>query len=75
MAAAIHTALPNWSQRLIFELDVADRRADSLAKTLSAEQLNWRPKPEVWSVGQCPQHLCLSNEVYLPAISTSLEGR
>jgi hypothetical protein len=75
MAAAIHTALPNWSQRLICELDVADQRADSLAKTLSAEQLNWRPRPDVWSVGQCLQHLWLSNEVYLPAISTSLKGR
>ena len=75
MAAAIHTALPTWSQRLIFELDVADRRADSLTKTLSAQQLNWRPRPDVWSVGQCLQHLCVFNEVYLPAISTSLEGR
>ena len=75
MAAAINTALPSWSQRLIFELDVADRRADSLAKTLTAEQLNWRPRPDVWSVGQCLKHLCLFNQVYLPAISSSLEGR
>jgi hypothetical protein len=75
MAAAIHTALPSWSQRLIFELDVADRRADSVAKTLTAEQLNSRPRLDVWNVGQCLQHLCLFNEVYLRAISTSLEGR
>jgi hypothetical protein len=75
MAAATHTALPSWSQRLISELDAADRRAESLAKTLTSEQLNWRPKPDVWSVGQCLQHLCLFNEGYLPAISTSLEGR
>ena len=75
MAAATHTALPSWSQRLISELDAADRRAESLAKTLTSEQLNWRPKPDVWSVGQCLQHLWLSNEVYLPAISTSLKGR
>jgi hypothetical protein len=75
MAAAIHTALPNWSQRLIFELDIADQRADSLAKALSAEQLNWRPRPDVWSVGQCLQHLFVFNKVYLPAISVSLEGR
>ena len=75
MAAAIHTALPSWSQRLISELDVADRRADSLVKTLTTEQLTWRPRPDVWSVGQCLKHLCLFNQVYLPAISSSLEGR
>ncbi len=75
MAAATHTALPSWSQRLISELDAADRRAERLAKALTPEQLNWRPRPDAWSVGQCLQHLYVANEVYLPAISTSLEGR
>jgi len=42
---------------------------------LSPEQLNWRPRPEAWSVGQCLEHLHLANEVYLPAISIALEGR
>jgi hypothetical protein len=26
-------------------------------------------------VGQCLEHLCIANEVYLPAISVALEGR
>jgi len=68
-------ALPGWSQRLISELDAADRRAERLAKPLTSEQLNWRPRPDAWSVGQCLQHLCVANEVYLPAISNSLAGR
>jgi hypothetical protein len=66
---------PAWAQRLISELAAADRRAECVAKGLSAEQLNWRPKPDTWSVGQCLEHLHRANEVYLPAISIALEGR
>jgi hypothetical protein len=67
--------LPAWSRRLIFELEAADRRAESVAKELNAEQLNWKPRPDAWSVGQCLEHLRITNEVYLPAISLALEGR
>ena len=75
MATPTPATSPSWSQRLISELDAADRRAERLAKGLTLEQLNWRPRPDAWSVGQCLQHLRIVNEVYLPAISTSLEGR
>lgn len=67
--------LPNWSLRLISELDAADRRAESVAKGLNPVQLNWRPRSDAWSVGQCLDHLRIANEVYLPAISAALEGR
>ncbi len=75
MAAATRNALPGWAQRLISELDAADRRAERLAKGLTPEQLNWKPRPDAWSVGQCLEHLYIANQVYLPAISNSLEGR
>jgi hypothetical protein len=75
VAAATHTALPNWAQRLISELDTADRRAECLAKALTPEQLNWQPQPGAWSVGQCLEHLYLGNEIYLPAISAALRGQ
>jgi len=45
-----------------------------VAKGLSPEQLNWRPAPDSWSVGQCLAHLHITNEVDLPAISIALEG-
>jgi hypothetical protein len=64
--------LPAWSVRLIAELDVADQRAKALAMGLSSEQLNWQPQPGAWSVGQCLEHLCAANEIYLPAMSSSL---
>jgi hypothetical protein len=75
MATASQDALTDWSRRLIAELDASDRRAERLAKTLSLEQLNWRPRPDAWSVGQCLQHLLITNDVYLPAIAASLEAQ
>jgi hypothetical protein len=56
-------------------LDAADVRAESVAKGLRPEQLNWHPQHESWSVGQCLEHLYLANEVYLPAIAAALERR
>jgi hypothetical protein len=66
---------PAWSLRLISELQTADVGAESLAKGLRPEQLNWQPGPGEWSVGQCLEHLYIANKVYLPAISAALEGR
>jgi len=74
MATASQDAPAAWSRRLTSELDASDRRAERLAKMLSLEQLNWRPRPDAWSIGQCLQHLFITNEVYLPAIAASLEG-
>ncbi len=75
MAAAADSKRPPWSRRLISELEAADRRAERLARGLNREQLNWRPTPGTWSVGQCLEHLVLANEVYLSPISTSLDGQ
>ena len=65
---------PPWCLRLISELNAADERATALAKTLTPRQLNWTPSPGVWSVGQCLEHLYVSNEVYCEPISNSLVG-
>jgi hypothetical protein len=63
-----------WSARVIAELETSDRRAFELAGDLSAAQLNWKPSPDRWSVGQCLQHLLAGNEFYLPAIAAALDG-
>jgi DinB family protein len=67
-------SLPEWCVRITSELDAADARARALTKGLSLAQLNWKPRPDVWSVGQCLEHLCLSNEVYVRPIAESLGG-
>ena len=66
--------LPAWCQRVISELHASDARAIALVKPLTPEQLNWKPAPETWSVGQCIEHLALSNEVYLGPIADALAG-
>ena len=68
-------AHPAWSMRLAFELSGNDQTAQALVAGLNAEQLNWQPMPGSWSVGQCLEHLCITNEAYLPAISAALEAK
>ena len=75
MAPPISTGLPAWPVRLLAELDAADEKANELVRGLNPEQLNWHPGPGAWSVGQCLEHLCITNEVYLPEISSSLAGQ
>ena len=75
MSTPVDSSSPAWPQRLISDLTAADRRAERVAKGLSPEQLNWRPAPDSWSVGQCLEHLHISNEVVLQSISSALEGR
>ena len=65
---------PAWVGRLLAELDAADLRAIALAQSLTLNQLNWKPAPGVWSVGQCLEHLAVSNEVYGAAIAEALPG-
>ena len=42
--------------------------------TLSAEQLNWKPSENVWSVGQCFDHLITTNELYIKEIQKVADG-
>jgi hypothetical protein len=66
---------PLWPERLIHELEAHDQRAVAVARGLGADELNWQPATDVWSVGQCLQHLCVTTEVYLPALAAALKGR
>jgi len=69
------TGLPAWSLRLVSELEAADLRAKSIAGTLRPEQVNWQPQPGAWSIGQCLDHLAITNEVYSSAMSNALQER
>jgi hypothetical protein len=62
-----------WPDRIIARLDEADHRAHALADNLRIEQLNWRPSPDEWSIGQCLEHLLVFNHLYMAAISRALD--
>ena len=66
---------PAWSVRLASELSANDQTAQTLIAGLTEEHLSWQPTPGSWSVGQCLEHLCLTNEAYLQAISAALQGK
>lgn len=42
---------------------------------LSLEQLNWKPSPESWSIGQCLDHLLVSNCSYFPQLRKIAEDK
>lgn len=50
--------------RVIDELGNISDDARSKFGGLTAEQLNWKPAPAAWSIGQCLEHLIKSNELY-----------
>ena len=41
---------------------------------LTEEQVNWKPAPESWSVGQCLDHLIRSNEEFFPELESLAAG-
>lgn len=41
---------------------------------LSVAQINWKPSAESWSVGQCFEHLIITNSLYFPAVQKVIDG-
>ncbi len=41
---------------------------------LSAEQVNWKPRADSWSVGQCLDHLIKSNKAFDPQFQAFAKG-
>lgn len=42
---------------------------------LSEEQFNWKSNPETWSVGQCIDHLVVTNRKEVPILKAALGGQ
>ena len=62
--------LPN----LIEELKAISTEAQKTFGNLSAEQINWRPSAEGWSVGQCFEHLIKTNRLFSPELERIAQG-
>lgn len=65
---------PLWVARILASLADADARATAVAHALTVAQLNWRAQPASWSIGQCLDHLRVSNQVYCDAMAPALQG-
>lgn len=60
---------------LVEELNAVAAEAGRTFGGLSAAQLNWKPAPERWSVGQCLEHLIKTNHFFFPALEEVGRGR
>ena len=41
---------------------------------ISPEQLNWKPSPNAWSIGQCLEHLLISDSTYFMDLEKITRG-
>jgi hypothetical protein len=56
----------------IFQLAEIQQRAQSVLGDLSEDQLNWKPAPARWSVGECVLHMLETNVGYSRAIEEKM---
>ncbi len=52
----------------IDEITEIGQRVELTFSHLSAEQINWKPSAEGWSVGQCFEHLIKANSLFFPEL-------
>jgi DinB superfamily len=58
----------------ISELEQISANAQQIFGNLSAEQLNWKPNAESWSVAQCFEHLIIINSKYFTDLDCIING-
>ncbi len=56
------------------QIDVLTREFKESFGMLTIEQLNWRPIPNTWSIGQNIDHLIVINSTYYPIIQAIRTG-
>ena len=59
---------------VISELDRVSEDVRNSFGDLTNEQINWKPAPESWSVGQCLDHLIKSNEAFFAELDKITAG-
>ena len=60
--------------KLINEAGKITKNVETVFGNLSFEQLNWKPNAKDWSIGQCFEHLIVTNNLYFPAIQKVIDG-
>lgn len=62
-------------QKMLQRGKEADDKVRSLFADLSLNQLNWKPAPENWSIGECLDHLIIADCLYFPALKKIAESK
>jgi hypothetical protein len=61
-------------EELLHEVNLITKKVQVEFGRLSAGQLNWKPAPDQWSIGQCLDHLITSNRQYFPMLESIAQG-
>ena len=61
-------------ERLLYQEKVILQEAEGLYHGLSDDQINWQPRPGSWSIGQCLEHLNISNQRLIGKIESALNA-
>ena len=59
---------------LTAKIEDASKQVSGLLSTLTDKQLNWKPSSEKWSVGECIEHLVVTNRLYFPILEKVSAG-
>jgi hypothetical protein len=59
---------------IISELEKISESAQKTFGNLRSEQINFKPSAESWSVGQCFEHLKITNSAFFPKLESIIKG-
>ena len=72
MKAVDYVSLP-WAE-VLDEADAIAADANTLFGHVNAQQINWKPSADRWSVAQCLEHLIAINREYYPQFDQMIKG-
>ncbi len=61
-------------ENLVQSLENSSRQVQETFSKLSEAQLNWKPAPDKWGVGECLEHIVQSNKQYFPEFEMIVKG-
>lgn len=62
-------------EELLYRAEMVKQDVRDEFGNLTAFQLNWKPDPDSWSIGQCLDHIMVADRSYFPQVETILQGR
>ena len=64
----------NRMEKWLLQIDHTTAEFKRLCGSLSTEELNWKPRPDTWSIAQNLDHLIVINQSYFPILSQLNSG-
>lgn len=65
---------PDFIQQKLQKGEEAKEKVVREFSSITALQLNWKPAPQSWSIGQCLEHLIIADSLYFPVLQKIAKG-